>query len=231
MEQAESIVRDLCEIYSCKNLNKDNTYFRNVLKPSCIDLMIRNRPKSFQNFVTVKTGLSDFHIMTLTVVNTFYKKQKTNIATYRNYKRFFNEAFMFDVKNSIIQMTPYDNDLDFDQFKTALDEAIKRHAPIQKRYVRENEVPFINQKINKEITKICRLRNKFLNAKSDIDRKAYNKQRNLCVSLIRSEKKNFFSNINTGDITDSKTFWKTVKLFFIDKIKTKSKITLRKKSP
>ena len=34
-----------------------------------------------------------------------------------------------------------------------------------------------------------RLRNKFLNTKSDIDRKAYNKQRNLCLSLIRSEKK------------------------------------------
>ena len=138
---------------------------------------------------------------------------------------------MFDVKNSIIQMTPYDNDLDFDQFKAGLDETIKRHAPIQKRYVRANEVPFINKKINKEIMKRCRLRNKFLNAKSDIDKKAYNKQRHLCVSLIRSEKKNFFSNINTGDITDSKTFWKTVKSFFIDKIKTKSKITLRKKNP
>ena len=128
-------------------------------------------------------------------------------------------------------MTPYDNDLDFDQFKAGLDETIKRHAPIQKRYVRANEVPFINKKINKEIMKRCRLRNKFLNAKSDIDKKAYNKQRHLCVSLIRSEKKNFFSNINTGDITDSKTFWKTVKSFFIDKIKTKSKITLRKKKP
>ena len=72
------------------------------------------------------------------------------------------------------------------------------------------------------------LRNKFLNTKSDIDRKAYNKQRNLCVSLIRSEKKNFFSNINTSDITD-KTFWKTVKPFFTDKMKTKSKITLIEK--
>ena len=71
-----------------------------------------------------------------------------------------------------------------------------------------------------------RLRNKFLNTKSGIDRKAYNKQRNLCVSLIRSEKKNFFSNINTSDMTDNKIFWKTVKPFFTDKIKTKSKITL-----
>ena len=37
--------------------------------------------------------------------------------------------------------------------------------------------------------KRSRLKNKFLNTKRDIDRKAYNKQHNLCVSLIRREKK------------------------------------------
>ena len=74
--------------------------------------------------------------------------------------------------------------------------------------------------------KRSRLRNKFLNTKSDIDRKAYNKQRNLCVSLIRREKKNFFNNISTRDITDNKIFWKAVKPLFTDKIQTKSKITV-----
>ena len=39
-------------------------------------------------------------------------------------------------------------------------------------------------------------------------------QRNLCVSLIRQEK-NFFDNIDVCDITDNKTFWKTVKHLFI----------------
>ena len=77
--------------------------------------------------------------------------------------------------------------------------------------------------------KRLRLRDKFLNTKCDTDRKAYNKQRNLCVILIRSEKKNFFSNFNTSDIRANKTFWKTVKPLFIDKTKTKSKITLIKK--
>ena len=151
---------------------------------------------------------------------------------YRNYKHFSNEAFMLDVKNSIIQMTSENNDLEFDRFKTALDEAIQRHAPIKKRYVRANQAPFINKKINKEIMKRSRLRikHKFLNTESDVDRKAYIKQRNLCVSLIRSEKKNFFNNINTSDITDNKTFWKTVKPFFTDKIKTKSKITFIEKN-
>ena len=105
-------------------------------------------------------------------------------------KHFSNEAFMFYVKNSIIQMTSERNNLEFDRFKTALDKAIQRHAPIKKRYVRANQAPFVNKKINKEIMKRSRLRNKFLNTKSDTDRKAYNKQRNLCVSLIRSEKKN-----------------------------------------
>ena len=37
--------------------------------------------------------------------------------------------------------------------------------------------------------KRSRLRNKFLNSKSDIDRKAYNAQRNLCISLIRQANK------------------------------------------
>ena len=37
---------------------------------------------------------------------------------------------MFDVKQSIIQMTSENNDLEFDRFKAALDEAVQRHAPI-----------------------------------------------------------------------------------------------------
>ena len=85
--------------------------------------------------------------------------------TYRNFKHFSNEAFMFDVKTSIVQMTSERNDLEFDRFKKALDKPIQRHAPIKKWSVRANQAPFINKKINKEIIKRPRLRNKFLNKK------------------------------------------------------------------
>ena len=37
--------------------------------------------------------------------------------------------------------------------------------------------------------KRSRFRNNFLNTKGNIDRKVYNNQRNLCVSLIRQENK------------------------------------------
>ena len=47
--------------------------------------------------------------------------------------------------------------------------------------------------------------------------------------MIRSEKKNFFGDVNTCDITDHKSFWKPVTPFFTDIIKTKSKKTLIEK--
>ena len=136
---------------------------------------------------------------------------------------------MADFQNIISQVTSENSDLEFDIFKAVLNQAIQKHAPIKQRYVRANQAPFINKTINKEIMKRSRLRNKFLNTKSDIDRKAYNKQRNLCVSLIRQGKKDFFNNISTRDITDNKIFWKTVKPLFTDKIQTKFKITLIEK--
>ena len=58
------------------------------------------------------------------------------------------------------------------------------------------------------------LRNKFINFKTDADRIADNKQRNYCVSLIRKEKKAYYSNLKIRDVTDNKTFWRNVKPLF-----------------
>ena len=73
------------------------------------------------------------------------------------------------------------------------------------------------------------LRNKSPNTKSSIDCKADSAQPNLCISLIRQAKKQFFSNLKTNIVTKNKTFGRTVKPFLTDKVKTISKITLREK--
>ena len=76
-------------------------------------------------------------------------------------------------------------------FKETVNIILEKHAPTKKKYVRANQAPFITKTLSKEIMKRSRLRNKFLNTKSDIDRKAYNKQRNSVVSLLRKKKKGF----------------------------------------
>ena len=81
----------------------------------------------------------------------------------------------------------------------------------------------MNKKLSKKIMKISRLRNKFCFS-SDIDRKAYNKQRNYVVSLLKNEKKNFYRNLDTKVATDNGTFWKTVKPLLSEKVTKHSKI-------
>ena len=68
------------------------------------------------------------------------------------------------------------------------------------------------------------LRNKFLNTRSDLDQKAFNKQRNYVFSL-RKEKNNFI-------VIWTLTFWQKIefsgKLFIADKTNKTYKITLIK---
>ena len=50
------------------------------------------------------------------------------------------------------------------------------------------------------------LRNKFIDSKTDADRRAHNKQRNYCVSLIREEKESRFRLLKIRDVMDHKIF-------------------------
>ena len=47
-----------------------------------------------------------------------------------------------------------------------------------------------------------------------------------CVNLLRKSKRQYFSNINVSDVTDNKSFWKTVKRYVSNKRSNSNKITL-----
>ena len=84
-------MKNFCQIYGCKNIVKDPTCFENPINRTCIDLIITNRQKSFQESEVIKTGLSDFHKMSLKVMKVFYNKEKPKVIQYRKYKGFSNE--------------------------------------------------------------------------------------------------------------------------------------------
>ena len=54
----------------------------------------------------------------------FYKKQESNIITYRSYKHFSNEVFMSDIQNRISQVTSENKEHELVPFNKALSEAI-----------------------------------------------------------------------------------------------------------
>ena len=113
----------------------------------------------------------------------------------------------------------------FQALRESVNVTLEKHAPSKARHTRANQASYMNKKLSKEITKRSRLRNTFLNTKSDLDRKAYNKQGNYVVNLLRKAK-SFYSNLNASILTENRTFWKTIKPFLAEKSKKLSKITL-----
>ena len=53
----------------------------------------------------------------------------------------------------------------------------------------------------------------------------YNKQRNICVSLLRKTKTNYFKSVKMQDITGNEQFWKIIWSYFSDKGYNQTKIT------
>ena len=62
-----------------------------------------------------------------------------------------------------------------------------------------------------------RIYNKYLRNKTEKSKRKYTKQRNYCVSLLRKSKREYDVNLDVKNITDNKTFSKTVKPFLSDK--------------
>ena len=87
----ETHMKSFCENYALTNLIRQPTCYKNPDCPTCIDLiMLTNVPRSFQSTCIVESGLSDFHMMTLTVMRKSFKKFQPKTINYRSSKHFQN---------------------------------------------------------------------------------------------------------------------------------------------
>ena len=71
-----------CETYKLRNLVKHPTCFKNPENPSCIDLLLTNKPLNFQTTTLIETRLSDFHKMIVAVMKMDFSKMKPRVIRY-----------------------------------------------------------------------------------------------------------------------------------------------------
>ena len=87
-------------------------------------------------------------------------------------------------------------------------------------------MPFFDKELSKGIVTRTKLRNNFLQNKSEENRKLYAKQRNFCISLLRKVKKRNYESLYEKSVIDNKLLWKAVSPFLSNKIVGKNKIHL-----
>ena len=119
-----SFPKNYCYSYNLRIMINRSTCFKNPEKPSCIDLISKNCPRSFRNSCAIETGLSDFHKLVVTVM-------KTKIIIYRSYKYFNNES----LREELLQVKANRDNCDetFKNFPSSCNVIMNKHAPEKKK--------------------------------------------------------------------------------------------------
>ena len=135
-------MKTFMEIYQLKNLIQQPTCFKSG-NPTSIELNLTNRPSSFQNFCTIETDLSDFHSTIVTILKGGFMKRGPRIVLYRNYSKFDKNNLRQALKDCLQEVNR--EDVGFFEFNHRIETVLNEHAPIKKKYVRDNDSPFMTK--------------------------------------------------------------------------------------
>ena len=140
--------------------------------------------------MTIESGLSDHHKLTISVLTTVFKKKEPVKINYRSYKNFDESAFRNDLLYNLQNCDS--NAIQYDEFKDIFMKVLNHHAPNK----RGNSQPFMNKVLSKAFMHRSKLKNQHDKNPNELNKGMYKKQRNFCVTLLRREKKKYYNNLN-----------------------------------
>ena len=101
-----SVLRDM---YDLTILVKVPTCYKN-LKGTLLDVLLTNKPNSFQKTIVPETGLSDCHMLLATTLRSTFIKLSPKTVKYRSNKNFNETVFLHELDQKLIQGDLYRSD-------------------------------------------------------------------------------------------------------------------------
>ena len=74
-------------------------------------------------------------------------------------------------------------------------DVVNKHAPLKRKYIRANHAEYMDKEFSQAIMKHLKLRDDYLKHRSEENRLAYKNQRNVCVTLLKKKKADYFNNL------------------------------------
>ena len=208
------VISELCDTYGLYNLIDQPTCFKGTT-PTVIDIILVTNPKNYSGVLNCNCTVSDFHNFIAAATRWFAPIRKPRHIFYRSYKNFDDTDFCKTVLSSPFHVGEVFDDVEDMAWFTSklLSDIIDEHAPIKRKLVQQESVPYMNAQLRKAMYQRNMARNKF---------RKYGKQywqenrcqRNLVVSLRKQSLRKYFSQRCTKK---NKTFWKTISPFMTNK--------------
>ena len=207
---------DICDTFDLTNLIKGKTCTQSE-QGSSLDVILTNRPRSFQKSCLIETGISDHHKLIMTFFRCHFQKFPAKNISYRSYKHFDEELFLADLKALQFNDLKENPSEAYDLLTNKFARLVEKHAPLKSKKIRGNQAPFMNKIYSKAIMNKSKMRNKYNKWKSRENYLNYQKSKSHCKKIGYSAKREHLKKATENGIMTSKIFWDTVKPILTNK--------------
>ena len=176
--------------HELKGINDKPTCCKSRDKPSCIDFILTNSPLSFYKSDCSFSGLSDSHILVLSVFKTTFSKSKPKEIIYRNFKKCNEEDFNQELGKLSTELVN-----NYSPFENVFIDVLNRNTPIKKKIIRANHAPYVTKALRKAIMKRSQLEKIYFKKRTQESFKKYKKQnkKNTAVDYTNKSEKSFLN--------------------------------------
>ena len=140
--------------------------------------------------------------MVITVLKHTFQRSSPKDPLYKDYKNLDRLTFKRELEEKLNQQIN-----EYKHFKQIFLEVLNTHAPIKRKLLRANHVPYMTKALRKAIMKRSELENKYVKNKTN------EKQRNFCSKLYKKERKKYYEMLDLKNVTDNKDESKIANLF------------------
>ena len=122
--------------------------------------------------------------MVVSVLKHTFHKSAPKELVYRDYKKFGRVISKRELEDTLNQSINEDK-----HFEKIFLEIVNIYAPLKKKILRANHVPYVTKVLRKVMMRRSDLESKYVKNKTSENLKSYKKQRNFCSKLYKKERK------------------------------------------
>ena len=122
--------------------------------------------------------------MVVSVLKHTFHKSAPKELVYRDYKKFGRVISKRELEDTLNQSINEDK-----HFEKIFLEIVNIYAPLKKKILRANHVPYVTKALRKVMMRRSDLESKYVKNKTSENLKSYKKQRNFCSKLYKKERK------------------------------------------
>ena len=133
----------------------------------------------------ISTSLYDFHKMLASVFKHTLRRYAPKELVYSDYKYFHSVVFKREVEDKQNQQIN-----EYKHFKEILLEILNIHAPIKRKLLRANHVPYMTKALRKGVMKRSELESKYVKNRKSENLKSYKNKGISAVNYAKKKEKN-----------------------------------------